>query len=231
MGTLKQMRLIDIVYLYFKHTVKAVFQYLFKENVRLLRIPNAKGVALTFDDGPHPVHTLKIIEILSKRNIRATFFLLGSQIKTYPEVTKALVDGGHEIGNHTYAHNDLKKNSLRGFFQAVILTENEIDKLIPSTEGIRLLRTPYGRFSLKLLWYARKYHLKLVGWTVDSNDSYIIEVSQLCEYMQQLSIKKGDILLFHEDYLHTIEALPNILDHLMAKGIQFFTVGELLSEK
>ncbi len=224
-------RLLNELFPCCKSIIKVVVQRLFKDDIFFLRIHNAKGVALTFDDGPHPVHTPKIIEILKKRNIRATFFLLGNQIKLYPELVKDLIKAGHELGNHTYAHDDLKDMGLQFFLKSIIQTENEITNIRLKTHKSILLRTPYGRLNIKLLWYIRKYHIKLVGWTVDSNDSFIHDSSELIEFMQKANVKAGDILLFHEDYLHTIQALPDILDHLLMKGIKFFPVGELISSR
>lgn len=209
--------------------IKKIIQNLFSDNVLLLRSPDSEMVALTFDDGPHPEHTPQILEILRKNDIKATFFLLGSQIKMYPEIVKKIIDQGHEIANHTFSHEDLRVLNKSIFYDAVLRVEKILDSF-RDTDDYHLFRTPYGRFNLKLLWLTRKYGLKLVGWTKDSQDSYIRNSEELVNYINSLPVYGGDILLFHEDYTHTVEALPEIICNLIGRKIRFATVGQLISK-
>lgn len=186
---------------------------------------NKKCIALTFDDGPHQVNTPKLLNVLKKEKIKTTFFCSGAECEKHPELIKETKNMGHEIGNHSFRHKRLKEIGAKDY-QKDILRTNEI---IYKNTGIKpiLYRAPYGELNLRILRIVRINKMIYTGWTVDSNDSYINGKEELIKYLSKQDIKRGDILLFHEDYEHTIEAMPEIIGLLKGQGFSFETVSGL----
>lgn len=183
-----------------------------------------REVALTFDDGPHPLYTQTILKTLEKNNVRATFFLRGSMAQRHPELVKAIIDKGHEIGNHTFSHKHIKKmryGELSREFEQANRTIQNITKTSP-----RFLRPPYGELSISLLKYVFFNKMKIVMWSIDSNDSYDKSPTDIRNRLK--AIKGGDIILLHEDYCHTMESLPSIVEDIKAKSLNFVLVSELI---
>ena len=109
---------------------------------------NRRGAVLTFDDGPHPNTTPHILDILKKRNLKATFFVLGLQAKKYPEIIKRIHDEGHIVGNHTYGHKDLTKLKPAQIKTEIENTNNLIEKI--TGEKPKFIRPPYGAVNHKV---------------------------------------------------------------------------------
>lgn len=181
---------------------------------------NEKCVAITFDDGPHPQNTKNILEILKQEEVKATFFLIGREVDKFPEFAKQYIEEWHEIGNHSFYHiHNVKFRDITKSAEA-----------IKNKSGIRpyLFRPPYGKITPLLLLYLFLKKTTLVMWSVDSNDSNIKDAQELRSSMVKKEIKSGDIILFHEDYPHTVGALRGIIQDLKSKGFSFVTVSEIL---
>lgn len=198
--------------------LKYFLQAVFKKYLLLVSKPQVKGIALTFDDGPDPTNTPLICDILAQRKIKATFFVEGAKLSKYPELGRLLLDGGHELGNHTFDHLDLNRSSFKKYTESIWKTEQLISKL-QTGPRFKTLRTPFGRTSLRLLQFVVRHNFLLVGWTKDSEDSFIRDSAELTKHISRQKFHNGDILLFHEDYQHTVEALPAILDNFSQRGI------------
>lgn len=200
-------------------------------NPVIFRSPkNTKKIALTFDDGPHAVNTPEILKILKERNIKATFFVLGKQLERNPHLGTMIVNDGHDLGNHSYDHVDIRKVSLKKFHSSVKKSEAVISNHTKNSR-VKLIRTPFGRFDFRIFYYILKRNLVFVSWTVDTFDSFIRESEKLVSYNNGLTVKNRDILLLHEDYSHTVKALPDILDNLILNGIEFITISELMKQR
>lgn len=197
-----------------KNILKSFLQSCFKQKIIFNRLP-VNGLVLTFDDGPHPIHTPIIIDTLAKRGINAIFFVTGKELEQYPEMGRLIVQHGHILGNHTYEHLDLRKCDFNEYLRSIKKTY-EIISLFQSPEK-RIFRPPYGSLSLRLITAIVSSKSILMNWTVDSRDSFIKEDARLVNYVKTLPITQGDILLFHEDYPQTMRALPEIIDHLTAR--------------
>lgn len=187
-----------------------------------------KVVALTFDDGPHPEFTSQVLDLLKEHEIKATFFILGKQANLYPELVKREFEEGHELGNHTYSHINVKKAS-----QAKIKEEfNRTQELIFSITGFtpKLFRPPYGFYNDNTLEVAQENNCKIVLWSADQGDWSSPGADKIIKDVTSKT-KSGDIVLLH-DYIegdsHTIEALKVILPDLKSKGYRFVTVSELI---
>jgi peptidoglycan/xylan/chitin deacetylase (PgdA/CDA1 family) len=179
------------------------------------------GIHLTFDDGPHSIATPSILNILKARNIHASFFLLGQNIKHYPDITQQISSEGHQIGNHSYTHTNLFfKNRM--FIQKEILQTEEV---IEATLGKRtcFFRPPYGSINMTLLNVLKEYGLTCVLWTADSKD-FLPQKSSDMERRIFQNTSSGSILLFHDNE-YTAPShrsyLPKLLDTLLEKGFVF----------
>lgn len=191
-------------------------------------IKEGKKIALTFDDGPHPRNTPEILEILDEFGIKATFFVIGVNVKNYPYALMQINEGGHEIGNHTYSHRVLKNKSKKDIFKEICDTENEINKHSAVSSG--LVRPPCGLYDDNLIDVALENGYKIVLWNIDTKD-WEHSKSECIEEKIIKNVKGGDIILFH-DYIsgenNTPEALRAVIPKLLSEGYSFVTVSELL---
>ncbi len=185
-------------------------------------------IAITFDDGPHPVNTKKILDVLDKYNVKSTFFVIGVNAKNYPSSLHEIVDRGHEIGNHTYSHLILKSLSEERIKKELTDTEDTLNDICNLTPN--LLRPPCGLYDDKLIEVAKNKDYKIVLWTIDTNDWAHNSVDNIVKGILK-SVKSGDIILFH-DYIsgknNTPEALDIIIPRLQEMGFNIVTVSELL---
>lgn len=177
---------------------------------------NTNAVYITFDDGPHPENTFKVIDILKEYDVHASFFVSGKEVDKYPEVLKALYEAGHSICYHAYEHNHASEKSFGTFIV-------ELDKVSEFEEqyGVkfkRLYRPPYGELTIMTLYQLIVKGWKVVLWSVDSRDSFDGS-EQVFENVSSKNIVTGDILLFHDDYDLTIELLPKILAQYKEVGV------------
>ncbi len=189
-----------------------------------------KVIALTFDDGPHPEFTPQILDLLKEYEAKATFFILGKQAALYPDLVKRELEEGHELGNHTYSHIDVKKSSKEKIEKEFQKTQD----MIYSITGVKpkVFRPPYGFYNQNTLNVANENKCKVILWSPnqDPKDWSSPGVDRIVNTVISKT-KNGDIILLH-DYIegnsHTIEALKTILPDLKARGYRFVTVSELL---
>ncbi|KNF07586.1 polysaccharide deacetylase [Gottschalkia purinilytica] len=190
-----------------------------------------KMVTLTFDDGPNPVYTPQILDVLKKHNVKANFFVLGKHAEKYPDIILRMKKEGHEIGNHSYSHINVEKSSIEEIKAEIIKTQ-EIVKNITG-ENPKLLRPPYGLYNGKIINMSKEMDLKIVLWTYyqDPKDWSSPGVDHIVEIVTT-KIKNGDIILLHdhnEKESHTVEALKTIIPKLTEMGYEFVTISELLN--
>lgn len=184
-----------------------------------------KMASITFDIVQGNDDTQQIIDILGKYNIKATFFVVGEWVDTYPESVKALSGAGHEVMNlsNTYAH-------LSNLSQEVIIADVEAcnDKLEAVT-GMRptLIRPPYDEYSGTLISAVRSIGVEPILWDVDSRDQEGIEASGMLKEVTS-NVQAGSIIRFHMNSPHTPEALPDIIKSLLLDGYCFVPVSQLL---
>ena len=189
-----------------------------------------KYVALTFDDGPHPKYTPEILDILKENDAKATFFVIGKNAKNYPELILREKEEGHEIGNHTYSHPDMKGISVDKAVEEIMLTQETISEIT----GVRpvLFRAPGGVFSNELVLMLENIECKPVlwSWKQDTKDWSLPSVKTVVNTVLN-NINDGDIILFHDYNMKgspTPEALKIILPKLKEMGYNFVTVSELI---
>lgn len=186
----------------------------------------APRVALTFDDGPHGEHTRAALDILAAGGARATFFLLGSEAARHPALVRAIHEGGHQLGNHGWAHSRASQVGLRAFVREAVdtqaLLEDTVGRPLP-----RIYRPPYGAVSPAAFLALARRGFRLVFWSLDSEDSFIRDADQLARKIEMAPMNSGEVLLFHEDYDHTLAALPAMVASLQARGFALVRVADL----
>ena len=194
-------------------------------------IPTSRPlVALTFDDGPHPIYTEKIMQVLNQYEAKATFFVTGAQVEKLPGVLKELSRHGHEIGNHTYHHfsmGNMSKSVLRAEIK-------QTEKKIFEVTGVypRLFRPVEGYYDDVIIETAaeEQYQVIMWSWHQDSRDWANPGVGNIIQNVLP-NIHSGDIILFHDaggKRLQTIQALEVIIPALIEDGYELVTVSDLI---
>ena len=191
---------------------------------------NKRGVALTFDDGPHPNTTPYILDILKKRHLKATFFVLGIQAHKYPELVKRIHDEGHLVGNHTYGHKNLAKLKPAAIKKEIENTNKLIEKI--TGEKPKFIRPPYGAVNKAVVEAINEEGMCMVLWTVDTKDWHSKnEKAVLKEVDRQLHISNGKCIggaiLMHDIYPSTVRALDPVLDKLASNNYKVYSVDNL----
>ncbi|MFT4288649.1 polysaccharide deacetylase family protein [Nocardioides sp.] len=183
-----------------------------------------KCVALTFDDGPGP-DTERLLSYLRKGKVRATFFMLGQQVKAYPKVAKDVARAGHEIGVHTWDHQDLTRLS-----KADVAAElGDTVRIIGKDTGVTptLLRPPYGATNARVEAAAARAHLAVALWDVDTLD-WKTRSTQATIASALHDTRRGSIVLIHDIHATSVAAVPAIIRGLRHRGYRFVTVSQLL---
>lgn len=185
------------------------------------------AVAITFDDGPHPENTPLILDVLSAQQVRASFFLQGDMAVRYPLLVREIVNRGHQIGNHGYSHIDAKTVPTRLYVDDVLRAQNALEDIV-GTELPRLFRPPFGSITAGSFIALLRERFRFVLWSIDSQDSFLSDAVALCGKIAGTQLPAGSILLFHDDYMHTAEALPNIIGDVKNRGLSLISVDDFL---
>lgn len=188
-----------------------------------------KVVALTFDDGPDAVYTPKILEVLHRNQVLATFFVLGSQADKYPRVMQWIYKAGHEIGNHGYHHGDLNKLTEHEVYEDIKQGERSILK----TTGVlaQYYRPPGGVMTHDVMNAVQACGYDIIHWSVDPRDWSLARTASVIAKSVKKNVSSGDIILFHDGGLNqrqTVAALQELITDLRSQGYRFVTVSQLL---
>ena len=189
-----------------------------------VRAKQTKYVALTFDDGPSGKYTRALRDGLDDRGISATFLLCGYRMKDYPELTQRIFDEGHEIGYHGYSHKNMKNMSRRDIASEL----EQSQALLPKGCVPVFLRPPGGCCSDAVRQVAQARNLAILGWLVDPRDWATHDTAAI-EKAVLKNIRDGDIVLLHDRYQNTVDAVLTAIEHLQQQGYVFVTVAELLA--
>ncbi|MFC4682212.1 LysM peptidoglycan-binding domain-containing protein [Exiguobacterium aestuarii] len=190
----------------------------------------SKVVALTFDDGADGANTNKILDILAKNNVKATFFLTGSGANNHPQYIKNIATKGHQLGNHSYTHPDFTKLTATQMKSELDRTEALIKSLTGKTTK-PLFRAPFGAVNSAVLnGVGAAGYGYTIQWNIDTIDWKGLTASQINTKVQT-NIKPGSIVLMHTGAgaPGTPLALPTMISQLKAKGYKFVTVSQLLA--
>jgi peptidoglycan-N-acetylglucosamine deacetylase len=181
----------------------------------------APVVALTFDDGPHPENTLRLLDILERENVRATFFVIGSCVQRYPDVVRQAFQAGHEIGNHSWSHPVLTRLSTAAVTDELAKTDAllvDINGYLPDT-----IRPPYGAMNdgVRAVGLPRPMML----WDVDTNDWRSRDTASV---QHGAVSSRGGIVLMHDIYSTTVAAVPEIIREYKTRGFRFVTISNYI---
>ncbi|CAO3421026.1 polysaccharide deacetylase family protein [Azospirillum endophyticum] len=189
-----------------------------------LKRENWNLCALTFDDGPHRTVTRQILDILNQEGVHATYFPVGRIAERQGELIHDFVAGGHEIGNHSLTHSDLRKMDAAGARYEIAETNRILREFGANPV---LFRPPYGRYSDELLTIAREEHMGSVLWSIDTRDWHVRNADKIVSQIK-IAGMPGNVFLMHSTYPSTAQALPRVIAELRAKGCEFVTLSEWL---
>ena len=186
---------------------------------------DGKFVSLSFDAAWGNEDTQMLIDILAKYNVKATFFVVGEWVDKYPESVKALHDAGHEVMNHSDAHPHMAKLTAKQIIDEV----NRCSDKIEAVTGVRptLFRCPYGEYDDNVIGTVNGMGLTAVQWDTDSLDWKKLTAGEIYKRVSS-KVQPGSIVLFHNAGLHTPEALPSIIEYLLAEGYTIVPISEIL---
>ena len=179
-------------------------------------------VALTFDDGPSPKYTPLLLDGLKERNVQATFFLLGKNVKENQELVQRMQAEGHLLGNHTYNHVQLNKIPETTARQEILKTNNEIYEATGNYP--EYMRPPYGAWKKNMEFCVE---MLPVFWDIDTLDWKSQNVDAILKAAGE-EPEDGSIILMHDEYQTSVEAALLLIDRLKEKGYEFVTVDELI---
>lgn len=187
-----------------------------------------KCVSLTFDAAWGNEDTQLLIDILGKYNVKATFFVVGSWVDKYPESVKALSDAGHEVMSHSDDHAHFSQLSS----EQIISNLNSCNNKIEAVTGVRptLFRCPYGEYDDHVVETVTGLGMYTIQWDVDSLDWKDYDASTIYQRVTS-AVNPGSIVLFHNAAIHTPEALPDVIETLLADGYNIVPVSELLLQE
>lgn len=186
-----------------------------------------KLVALTFDDGPNPRFTPKILGVLNREHVKATFFVTGENALAYPALIKQEARSGHMVENHTWNHPEFELLSSDKMMMELKSTSNEIRKL--TGKKPQYFRPPYGILTRKVYLEAALQDLQIILWSNTLQDVYFQRPAQAAASVISAA-QPGAIILAHDggrDRTRVIEALPMLIRRLKARGYRFVTVGQM----
>lgn len=227
--------LIIVMFMFFYFYLNTYFGLWWQEGI-IRRGKSKTKVAITFDDGPHPMYTKKILDILKKKKVKATFFLTGQNAEKYPEVVRRIKAEGHDIGNHTYHHINLSPVKLERVKKEIALTELVIKEI--TGEEPSYFRPPRGVYDQKVRRLLVNKGYSIVLWTITTQDWRSPGVEYIVNKAKKA--KGGDIILMHDsgsltkaegaDRMQTIRALPIIIDNLREKGLKPVKISDFFEE-
>ncbi|MEG0383582.1 MAG: polysaccharide deacetylase family protein [Solibacillus sp.] len=181
-----------------------------------------KKIALTFDDGPHPVVTEKILAVLLQNDIKATFFVLGQNVGKYPQIVNQAAKQGHEIANHSWSHANFTKLSGTQITAELEQTNEVIYKA--SGKYPNLYRPPYGATNANV---RGQTSMEAVMWSVDTMDWKHRTPEKTLAYVKE-QVKDNGIILMHDIHSETADSLEAVINYLIEQDYEFVTASELL---
>ena len=186
-----------------------------------------KMIALTFDDGPKPGSTEKLLAILQEHRAKATFFDVGKAVEAHPELVVAQLNGGHCVGNHTWNHDRLTRVTAKEMLKDIRRGAEAIEKA--TGQSPRYFRPPGGGFDRTVLNAVQDMGYLSVLWSTNTGD-YLQPASRVISANVLKNAGNGSIILFHEGVPETLEALPEIITTLRARGYALVTIDEMLGK-
>lgn len=193
--------------------------------------PNAKYIALTFDDGPSPTRTERLLAVLREENVTATFFVLGQSAVTYPDIIREIDNDGHEIANHTYDHTVLTGANIT--METIAYQLDRTSEIIEEITGKvpKSFRPPQGAYNANVRQAAEERGLAIYHWSWEScPEDWKNTDPEVISSIVVENARDGHLVLLHDTNNHTIDAVPDIIKGLREQGFVFVTVTELIEK-
>jgi peptidoglycan/xylan/chitin deacetylase (PgdA/CDA1 family) len=188
----------------------------------LVNGPAAGGaVCLTFDDGPHPVHTPRVLDVLRRHGVAATFFVVGREAERHPDLVRRIAAEGHAVGNHTYSHGEPGRVSAGALLEEVRRTDAVVRAAVG--EAPRLFRPPHGKVTATKLWRLWRDGWTVVLWNADTKDYARRSAADLRGWVASRAFAPGDVVLMHDTCPHTALVLPDLIAAVRDRGLTFAT--------
>lgn len=184
-----------------------------------------KWIALTFDDGPHPQYTPRILSILKEHNVRATFFVVGKMAEKYPDLLRQQAEAGHSIGNHTYHHVNLTRIPAADVAAEIKACGEVIQSITGKTP--HLFRPPGGDYDRNVAEVAEALGYWIVLWTDDPGDYAKPPEKELRQKLFS-RLGNGGIILLHDGIAETLDLLPDLIGYLKSHGYELVTIDDML---
>lgn len=186
---------------------------------------NDNKISISFDCAYGADYTLKLLDVLDEYNVKCTFFCVEFWVEKYPDMVKEIVGRGHEIGTHSKTHPKMSKLSESEIKNELTSSISAIESL--TGKKVELFRPPYGDYNDRLIKTARELGLFTIQWDVDSLDWKDLSAKEIKSRVTS-RVKSGSIVLFHNQGLHTAEALPTIIRELKGEGYEFVKISDLI---
>lgn len=210
-------------------SIGARVERLFHDRPPTDRSRNLKLIALTFDDGPYPVETGLLLDVLSEEHVPATFFLIGHDTDQFPGLAQRIEADGNEIANHTQTHparfNDLSPSGVQRELDRGAAT---LDRYVRDPAIRTMMRPPHGRFTEATVAAAQRDGYHVILWNDDPGDWRSVPGATIEAHMMA-NATAPEIVLLHSGRLTTVEVLPQIIARFRAAGFTFVTVGQLMA--
>lgn len=186
---------------------------------------NEKKIAISFDCAWGVDYTDRLLNVMREHNIKCTFFMVKFWVDAHPDYVKKISDYGHEIGTHSSSHPYMSKLSKEKIISELNQSIKAIEDI--TKKKVTLFRPPYGDYNDLLIRTAKELSLYTIQWSIDSLDWKDLSAYQIEKRVID-KLKNGAIVLFHNQGLHTAEALPEIIRQVKEKGYEFVPIGELI---
>ncbi|MDF1814468.1 MAG: polysaccharide deacetylase family protein [Verrucomicrobiales bacterium] len=184
-------------------------------------------ISITFDDGPHPQNTPRLLDMLKERGIKATFFVVGDMVRHNPHLLRRMIAEGHEIGNHTVTHDTLSRMNDRALKAEMSAAHQQI--LAATGVPPRCMRPPGGAIKKdQKQFLLREFGYPTILWSCDPKDWQRPGVEVVTQRLLD-GAYPGGILLVHDLHKPTVDAMPKTLDVLLSRGYRFVTISELIA--
>lgn len=201
-----------------------IFNIKFNYFIKSIHRVDSSHVYLTFDDGPDPEFTPKILDLLKKHKIPASFFIIGSKAEQHPEIVKRIAQEGHTIGNHSYHHhNNIAFLSTRKLIEEIKKCSDTLQQILG--KRISLFRPPVGITNPNYRRMLKTLHLKSIGWSVRTLDTKEKNKTILLEKLKN-NLQKGNIILLHDTQKITESMMDEFLDYAVKNGTTFANLPE-----
>ena len=198
--------------------------------------PGSRLLALTYDDGPNDPYTWRMLEVLGRHGVKATFFLIGQYVQQKPEIARAVVAAGHAIGSHTWSHPNLIFEQVTELRRQLVKTRQAILDATGVETGI--FRPPFGGRRPATLRTVRAFGQQTVMWNVSGRDWKANSADEIVAHVE-CRIRGGDVILLHDgshvrmgaDRSRSVEATDHILSRYLGEGFEFVTIPEMMGRQ